>query len=57
MFVTFLVRSRHHFLFIDTIEKFQEKLCYVLNTFENMENGAYFQIQDISQVSKGIIMF
>ena len=37
-----IFRSWHHFLFLDNIEKFQENLSLVLNTFENiMENGAF----------------
>ena len=33
-----LVRSRHHFLFLDNVEKNQEKFK---SNFENMENGAF----------------
>ena len=37
-----LVRSWHHFLFLDNIEKIQENFKKVLNAFENiMENGAF----------------
>ena len=37
-----IFRSWHHFLFLDNIEKIQENLSLVLNTFENiMENGAF----------------
>ena len=57
------------FLFLDNILKnFKKNLNKVLNTFENiMENVAiapneqmlhfpYFQIHDISKMSKGVIM-
>ena len=33
-------RSWHHLLFLDNIEKIQEKIK-VLNTFENIVNGAF----------------
>ena len=34
-----------HFLFLDSIEKIQEKLKFSLNTFENiMENGAFVTV-------------
>ena len=56
------------YFFLTTLKKLKKNLSYVLYTFENiMENGAfapkeqmlhfsYFQIHDISKVSKGIFM-
>ena len=58
-------RSLHHFLFLDNIEKIQEKFRLNLNTFENiLGNGAfamlhfqyYSQTQYISNAPKGVIM-
>ena len=60
-----ILRSWHHFLFLENIEKkIKKKLSKVLNTFENiMKNGAFalmeqmFDFQNISKYSiKGVIM-
>ena len=60
--------SGHEFIFLDDIEKIKKHSGQVLNTFENMENGAfapkeqiphfpyYFQMHAISKASRGAYM-
>ena len=43
------LKSWHHVLILDNIEKFKNNLSYVLNTFENiMENAAFALLEKMN---------